>query len=75
MMTGLGLGDRTRAYVALETVTVFAAVSVLASGCTSSRPVPPSVSLPVPRSGAAAPARNAPTVLEVPIAATVPPLL
>jgi subtilase family serine protease len=51
MMTGPGLGDRTRAYVALATMTVFAAVSVLASGCTSSRSGPPPVSLPVPRTG------------------------
>jgi subtilase family serine protease len=52
MMTGLGLGNRMRAYVALATLTVLTAVSVLASGCTSSRPVPPPVSLPVPTTGA-----------------------
>jgi Pro-kumamolisin, activation domain len=51
MMTGLGLGDRMRACVALATLTVLTAVSVLASGCTSSRPVPPPVSLPAPRTG------------------------
>src|ERR1700754_3024668 len=45
-----GLGDRTRAYVALATVTVFAAVSGLASGCASS-PEPTPVSLPVPKAG------------------------
>jgi subtilase family serine protease len=46
-----GLGDRMRAYVAVATVTVFAAVLVLASGCASSRPAPPPVSLPVPKTG------------------------
>jgi subtilase family serine protease len=40
-----------RAYVAVATVTVFAAVLVLASGCASSRPAPPPVSLPVPKTG------------------------
>jgi subtilase family serine protease len=39
-----------RAYVALATVTVLAAVSVLASGCSSS-PAPPPVSLPVSQAG------------------------
>jgi hypothetical protein len=33
------------------TITVLAAVTVLASGCTSSRPTPPPVSLPVPKTG------------------------
>jgi subtilase family serine protease len=48
-----GLGARMRAYVALATITVFAAVSVLASGCASSSaaPLPPSVSLPAPKTG------------------------
>src|SRR6201994_1474576 len=44
-----GLGDRMRAQVALATVTVLAAGSVLASGCASSSPAPPPVSLPVPK--------------------------
>jgi subtilase family serine protease len=37
-----------RAHVALATITVLAAVSALASGCVSSSPAPPPVSLPVP---------------------------
>jgi subtilase family serine protease len=46
------LGDRMRAYAALATVTVFAAVSVLASGCASSSPPPPPpVSLPAAKTG------------------------
>jgi hypothetical protein len=46
-----GLGHRMRVYVALATITVFAAVSVLASGCASSRPAPAAVYLPVPKTG------------------------
>src|SRR3984885_11580122 len=46
-----GLGDRMRAGVALATVTVFAAVSALASGCASSSAAPLPVSLPVPKTG------------------------
>jgi len=45
------LGTRTRAYAALATATVFAAVSVLASGCASSSAAPLPVSLPVPKAG------------------------
>ena len=46
-----GLGDRFRACAVLATATVVAAVTVLASGCTSSSPAPPPVSLPVPKTG------------------------
>jgi hypothetical protein len=46
-----GLGDRMRAYVALAAIAVFAAVSVLVSGCTSGSPAPPAVYLPVPKTG------------------------
>jgi subtilase family serine protease len=45
-----GLGNRVRAYALLATITVLAAVSVLAAGCTSGTPTPP-VSLPVPKAG------------------------
>jgi subtilase family serine protease len=43
-----GRGDRLRSRVALA---VLAAVSVLAAGCASSSPVPPPLSLPVPKAG------------------------
>src|SRR3984957_11901441 len=46
-----GRGARVRAGVALATVTVFAAVSALASGCASSSAAPLPVSLPVPKTG------------------------
>jgi subtilase family serine protease len=45
------LGHRMRAYVALATIAVFAAVSVLVSGCASSSAAPLPVSLPVPKTG------------------------
>jgi kumamolisin len=40
-----------RAHAVLATITVLAAVTMLASGCTSSSPPPPAVSLPVPKAG------------------------
>jgi subtilase family serine protease len=40
-----------RAYAALATITVLAAVSVLAAGCTSGTPTPPPVGLPAPKTG------------------------
>jgi subtilase family serine protease len=40
-----------RAYAALATITVLAAVSVLAAGCTSGSPTPPPVGLPAPKAG------------------------
>ena len=43
--------NRMRAYAVLATITVLAAVTVLASGCTSSGPAPPLVSLPAPTAG------------------------
>src|SRR3984885_12263945 len=46
-----GRGARIRAGVALATVTVFAAVSALASGCASSSAAPLPVSLPMPKTG------------------------
>ena len=46
-----GPADRFRACAVLATATVVAAVTVLASGCTSSSPAPPPVSLPVPKTG------------------------
>ena len=46
-----GLGARMRAYVVLATITVLAAVTVLASGCGSSGTAAPAVSLPVPTTG------------------------
>ena len=46
-----GLGDRVRASVALATMTVFAAVSVLASGCASSSAAPLPISVPAARTG------------------------
>jgi subtilase family serine protease len=45
------LGDRMRAYSVLAAITVLAAVAVLASGCTSTGPPPPPVSLPAPKTG------------------------
>jgi subtilase family serine protease len=46
-----GLGARIRAYAVLATIAVLAAVTVLASGCESSSPAPPPVSLPAPKTG------------------------
>ena len=46
-----GLGARMRASVALATMTVFAAVSVLASGCASSSAAPLPISVPAAKTG------------------------
>jgi len=46
-----GRGARIRAGAALATITVFAAVSALASGCASSSAAPLPVSLPAPKTG------------------------
>jgi hypothetical protein len=45
------LGARMRASVALATITVFAAVSVLASRCASSSAAPLPISVPAPKTG------------------------
>jgi subtilase family serine protease len=50
VVSAAGRGDRMRRHVALATVTVLAALSLLASGCASGSPAPP-VSLPVPKTG------------------------
>jgi subtilase family serine protease len=47
-----GLGARMRAGVGLATITAFAAVSVLASGCASSSAAPLPISIPAPKTGA-----------------------
>ena len=46
-----GPGARVRAHALLGAIAVLTAVTVLASGCASSQPAPPPVSLPVPKTG------------------------